>query len=127
MKRTLFLIMIPVLLLCAGIPAAVFGDTQKKAKEITVVFTHDMHSHLEKFPKLATVIREEKKKNGATFVVDGGDFSMGTPYQTIWKRRASELRMMGFVGFDAATLGNHEFDYRSEGLRTMLKLSLIHI
>lgn len=121
MKRTLFLIMIPVLLLCAGIPAAVFGDTQKKAKEITVVFTHDMHSHLEKFPKLATVIREEKKKNGATFVVDGGDFSMGTPYQTIWKRRASELRMMGFAGFDAATLGNHEFDYRSEGLRTMLK------
>ena len=80
---------------------------------ITIVFSHDMHSHLEKFPKIRTVVKQEKQNNDATFVLDGGDFSMGTPYQTIFKEEAAELRMMGAVGYDATTLGNHEFDYRS--------------
>ncbi|MFR7989337.1 MAG: bifunctional metallophosphatase/5'-nucleotidase [Anaerovoracaceae bacterium] len=88
---------------------------------ITIVFSHDMHSHLEKFPKIRTVVKQEKQNNDATFVLDGGDFSMGTPYQTIFKEEAAELRMMGAVGYDATTLGNHEFDYRSAGLTQMLK------
>ncbi len=81
---------------------------------ITIVFSHDMHSHLEKFPKIRTVVKQEKQNNDATFVLDGGDFSMGTPYQTIFKEEAAELRMMGAVGYDATTLGNHEFDYRRQ-------------
>ncbi len=88
---------------------------------ITIVFSHDMHSHLEKFPKIRTVVKQGKQNNDATFVLDGGDFSMGTPYQTIFKEEAAELRMMGAVGYDATTLGNHEFDYRSAGLTQMLK------
>lgn len=93
----------------------------KNREKITIVFTHDMHSHLEKFSRIKTVIDEEKSKNPATFVLDGGDFSMGTPYQTIFKKEASELRMMGKVGYDAITLGNHEFDYRSKGVSRMLQ------
>ncbi len=40
---------------------------------------------------------------------------MGTPFQTIFTTDASELRLMGRVGFDVTTFGNHEFDYRSKG------------
>lgn len=102
-------------------PAAAFADTGKTAKnQISIVFSHDMHSHLEKFGKIRTVIKEKKRQNNQTFVLDAGDFSMGTPYQTIYKSEASELRMMGAAGYDATTIGNHEFDYRSKGFAQML-------
>ncbi|MGF6375301.1 5'-nucleotidase/UDP-sugar diphosphatase [Clostridiales Family XIII bacterium PM5-7] len=105
------------------LPTTIIGSAapkQEDAEQITIVFSHDMHSHLEQFGKLHTIIKEETKSNGATFALDGGDFAMGTPYQTIFKVEAAELRMMGQIGFDATTLGNHEFDYRSSGLSAML-------
>lgn len=104
----------------AGVFAAEGKETQNGKETISIVFSHDMHSHLEKFPKIKTVIDREKEQSEATFVLDGGDFSMGTPYQTISKTHAAELRMMGAVGYDATTIGNHEFDYRSKGLSAML-------
>lgn len=92
------------------------GDPNK----LTILFEHDMHSHLEKFPNMATVIKQTKEEDPDTVILDAGDFSMGTPYQTISRKEAAELRMMGFVGFDVTTLGNHEFDYRPAGLADML-------
>ena len=92
------------------------GDPNK----LTILFEHDMHSHLEKFPNMATVIKQTKEEDPDTVILDAGDFSMGTPYQTIYRNEAAELRMMGFVGFEATTLGNHEFDYRPAGLADML-------
>lgn len=109
-----------ILLSGAAVSAA---DTKAKDGEVEILFTHDIHSHLEKFPKIKTVIDEKKKDGNEPFVFDAGDFSMGTPFQTIYKDDASELRMMGFVGFDATTFGNHEFDYRSQGLSQMLDVA----
>lgn len=126
MKRVFAKILILCMVLTTLMPSAAMADTKKAPKEehINFVISHDMHSHLETFPKVATVIRNEKKANEETFVLDGGDFSMGTPYQTVYRSEASELRMMGKVGFDVTTLGNHEFDYRSRGLSDMLNAAV---
>ena len=128
MKKLLMTLTAVVMTLTALFSGISWADTDgqeqkngKNREKITIVFSHDMHSHLEKFSRIKTVIDEEKSKNPATFVLDGGDFSMGTPYQTIFKKEASELRMMGKVGYDATTLGNHEFDYRSKGVSRMLQ------
>ena len=121
MKKFVTTIILLCMTLTLALPEIALADASQKGKTISVVFSHDMHSHLEKFPKIRTLVKREKAKNNATFVLDGGDFSMGTPYQTIFRDEASELRMMGAVGFDATTLGNHEFDYRSAGLRDMLE------
>lgn len=128
MKKLLMTLTAVVMMLTALFSGISWADTdgqeqkgRKNREKITIVFSHDMHSHLEKFSRIKTVIDEEKSKNSATFVLDGGDFSMGTPYQTIFKKEASELRMMGKVGYDATTLGNHEFDYRSKGVSMMLQ------
>lgn len=102
----------------------------------SIIFTHDMHSHLDSetivkngkntwqggFARMATAFKtiSPDYKNDS-FVLDGGDFSMGTAYQTIFEGYAAELRMMAYLGYDAFTLGNHEFDYRSKGLANMLK------
>ncbi|XVG95518.1 bifunctional metallophosphatase/5'-nucleotidase [Eubacteriales bacterium KG127] len=92
------------------------GDPNK----LTILFEHDIHSHLETFPQMATIIKKSKIEDPDTIVLDAGDFAMGTPYQTVFRNQAAELRMMGFLGFDATTLGNHEFDYRPIGLADML-------
>lgn len=109
------------------------GKTQ--AKQIDVMFTHDTHSHLNSFTTLVdgeeaevggfarikTLIDAQKEKNPDTLILDGGDFSMGTLVQTVYESQAAELRMLGEIGCEVTTLGNHEFDYRSEGLSNMLK------
>lgn len=107
--------------------------TQNEGKNMTIVFTHDLHSHLDSFSaeingeeqsvggfaRLKTFIDETKKEDADTLVLDGGDFSMGTLYQTVFETQAAELRMLGFLGVDATTMGNHEFDYRTSGLTNM--------
>ena len=99
------------------------------------MFTHDLHSHLNSFTtvteegttevggfaRMKTLIDGQKEKNPETLLLDAGDFSMGTLVQTVYEQQAAELRMLGELGFDAATLGNHEFDYRSKGLANMLQ------
>jgi len=123
LKKLLAKLMIVCMILMTAVPAVSWADEKGDGAEtgtISILFSHDMHSHLEKFGKIRTIIEKTRAENQKTFVLDAGDFSMGTPYQTIFKQEASELRMMGFVGYDAATFGNHEFDFRSRGLSAML-------
>ncbi len=120
MKKILAKALVLCMTLMMIVPSTALADTVGN-DAISIVFSHDMHSHLEKFAKIKTVIDGKKKENAQTFVFDAGDFSMGTPFQTIFKQEASELRMMGAVGYDATTFGNHEFDYRSKGLAKMLR------
>ena len=108
---------------------------ESNTKEVDVMFTHDTHSHLDSFTtnvdgelqkvggfsRIKTLINEQKKENPNTLILDGGDFSMGTLIQTVYDTQAAELRMLGYLGYDVTTLGNHEFDYRSKGLANMLK------
>jgi len=72
------------------------------------------------FARIKTIIDSVKKQNENTFVLDGGDFSMGTLYQSVFSEKALELRLLGLMGYQATTIGNHEFDYRSDGLAKML-------
>lgn len=65
--------------------------------------------------------------NPDTLVLDGGDFSMGTLIQTVYDTEAAELRMLGQIGCDVTTLGNHEFDYQSKGLADMLNAAKIPV
>ena len=132
-KITAFILAIA---LCVGM-LPTLGVNAKAAdtgKHMDVLFTHDTHSHLNSFStivdgkqeevggfaRLKTLIDEQKEKNPDTLYLDGGDFSMGTLIQTVYETEAAELRMLGYLGCDVTTWGNHEFDYRSSGLANML-------
>ena len=128
----IWLIAVIVLPLMTGMQ--VWAKTEPK--QLDILFTHDTHSHLNSFTtivngekkeaggfaKLKTLINEHKKVNPDTLVLDGGDFSMGTLIQTVYDTEAAELRMLGQIGCDVTTLGNHEFDYQSKGLADMLNV-----
>ncbi len=116
-----------VLALCVGLLPQVCAAQQ----EATILFTHDLHSHLLPakgedgneyggYARLMTVIRAQREKHPDAILVDGGDFSMGSLFQTAFATSAIELRMMAAMGYDATTFGNHEFDYLPQGLAAML-------
>lgn len=110
------------------------AEQEAQGQQISVLFTHDLHSHFNSFDtvyngedvniggfaRLQTLINEQLEKDSETLIVDGGDFSMGTLFQTVYETQAPELRLLGAMGFEATTLGNHEFDFRSKGLNGML-------
>lgn len=122
----------------AGVMTCSLCMTQVSAaeekKEVQILFTHDLHSHLDEFKsgdemiggmaRLKTAIDEKRTENEATFVLDGGDFAMGTLFQTIFETQAAELSLLGRLGYDAATFGNHEFDYKPAGVANMFYSAL---
>lgn len=127
MKRLSALMMAVVVSLSLCIPAWAAEETAS----VTILFTHDLHSHLLPssqegggeyggYARLMTVIKEQKEKYPDAILVDGGDFSMGSLFQTAYATSALELRIMGAMGYDATTFGNHEFDYLPQGLASML-------
>lgn len=132
-KRVIVLILI--VMLCMPLLPGVQTEAADGGKHLDVLFTHDTHSHLNSystivngkqkevggFARIKTLIDEKKKENPDTLILDGGDFSMGTLIQTVYTTEAAELRMLGYLGCDVTTFGNHEFDYRSGGLADMLK------
>ncbi len=129
MKR-LFSLLLAALMLFATVPVSAHEHPT-----VTVLFTHDLHSHFLPsrdtdggefggYARLMTVINEQKKMHPDAILVDGGDFSMGSLFQTAFAQGATELRLMGAMGYDATTFGNHEFDYLPEGLAAMLNTAV---
>ena len=108
------------------------------ANQVSIIFSHDMHSHMDSekvvkdgvttqrggMSRTSTMIKQIMEEYPDSILVDGGDFSMGTAYQTIFETQASELRMMGKMDYYATTFGNHEFDYGADGLAAMLNTAM---
>lgn len=127
-SRKLAALLLAILVLLS---LAVPSSAEEAVKQATILFTHDLHSHLLPskeddggeyggYARLMTVINEQKERYPDAILVDGGDFSMGSLFQTAYATSAIELRMMGAMGYDATTFGNHEFDYLPQGLASML-------
>lgn len=121
------------LVLAALVMMGCFGGVHatEQGVEATILFTHDLHSHFLPavdedggeyggYARLMTKIREQRALDPNAILVDGGDFAMGSLFQTAYPTAALELRMMGAMGYDVTTFGNHEYDYLSDGLCSML-------
>ena len=95
-------------------------------KYITILHTSDMHSCIEPDGKTglggvvrrATFVDQMRKNKPNTLLVDCGDFSQGSLYYNLFKGE-TEVMMMNAMGYDVATIGNHEFDF---GLDNMMRI-----
>ncbi|MCF2661442.1 bifunctional metallophosphatase/5'-nucleotidase [Pseudoflavonifractor phocaeensis] len=123
-----------LVLLCTLLPTAVWAGAP--ACTTTVLFTHDLHSHFLPqrtedggasggYARLKTALDRERAEHPDALVVDGGDFSVGSLIQTLYTTQAAELRTMGAMGYDAATVGNHEFDHKGTGFAQMLNAAVL--
>jgi len=108
--------------------------------EISILFTADLHSNFDParfmtedgnvaerggFARMQTAINSVRERYPNSFLFDAGDWSMGTIFQTIFTQQAPEMRLMGQLGFDAAAIGNHEFDYHGAGFTEMLNAAMV--
>jgi 5'-nucleotidase/UDP-sugar diphosphatase len=109
----------------------------RPAGNVVILFTHDLHSHFFPYPvlesdgklttvggyaRLATAIKQERARyGGKTLLVDAGDFAEGTLFHTVLPDKALEFRLMGILGYDAITLGNHDFGFNPDGLAKMMR------
>ena len=125
-----FLALLLAVLCVLPVGAVAEGCTQE-TNVTTILFTHDLHSHFLHqstaeggesggYARLKTVIDGERAMNPDALLVDGGDFSIGSLIQTLYTTQAAELRTMGAMGYDAVTIGNHEFDHKGTGFAEML-------
>lgn len=125
-----FLALLLAVLCVLPVDAVAEGCTQE-TNVTTILFTHDLHSHFLPqstaeggesggYARLKTVIDGERAMNPDALLVDGGDFSIGSLIQTLYTTQAAELRTMGAMGYDAVTIGNHEFDHKGTGFAEML-------
>lgn len=101
-------------------------------KHITILHTNDVHSHIDafskdhsEFPNLgglarrATLVEAIRKENKNTLLLDAGDIFQGTPYFNFYGGEL-EFKLMSMLNYDAATIGNHDFDNGLNGLYTQL-------
>ncbi|CAN5354210.1 metallophosphatase [soil metagenome] len=97
-------------------------------EKITILHTNDVHSHIDPFPandpkwaglggvaKRAALIRKIRAEEKNVLLLDVGDIFQGTPYFNIYGGEI-ELKMMSQMGYDASTIGNHDFDHGMEEL-----------
>ena len=112
------------------------GNAQDR-KELVILHTNDTHSTIDPVKatvadtmlagrggvvRRAIIIEMERKKNPGLLLFDSGDFSQGSPYYTMFKG-VVEVGAMNAMGYDATTLGNHEFDNGMDNLAKLIKMA----
>jgi 5'-nucleotidase len=113
-------------------PIEAFAE-ENSAKKLTILHTNDVHSRLDPFPmdgskyqgmggvvareKLIRNIRSEEEQ---VLLLDAGDIFQGTPYFNFYKGKP-EMQIMSMLRYDAATIGNHDFDNGIDGLAKQLE------
>lgn len=106
-------------------------------KELWILHTNDTHSRIDPVEKnnpiveqadkggyirRATYIKEARKEHKDLLLFDCGDFSQGSPYYNLFKGEV-EIRLMNEMGYDAGTIGNHEFDFGLENMARLFKMA----
>ena len=134
MKRREFIkgtVATSTLLTVGGLSLSSF-TTKPITKKITILHTNDTHSHIEAFPadhprnanmggvaRRATAVSKIRNEEKNVLLLDAGDIFQGTPYFNYYGGEL-EFKLMSKLGYDVATLGNHDFDNGLEGLLAQL-------
>ncbi len=114
--------------------AAPLLEPKPGEKLITILHTNDTHSQIDPLPandrnagkggvaRRATLVKRVRKDNRNTLLVDAGDAFQGTPYFNLYRGEV-ELKAMSAIGYDAMTLGNHDFDNGVDALAAAMKFA----
>lgn len=107
----------------------------KRETLITILHTNDTHSQIDPLPdndkqypgkggvaRRATLVKRVRKENPNTLLIDAGDVFQGTPYFNFYKGEV-EYKSMSLIGYDVATLGNHDFDNGVDALAATMKFA----
>jgi 5'-nucleotidase len=121
MRRRDFIASLGVVTVASHLPLRGAAEAPASGR-ITLLHTNDTHSHIEPFgpgngplsglggvARRATLLRQLRRQLGSVLLLDAGDTFQGTPYFNRYKGRL-DYQLMRMLGYDAGTLGNHDFD-----------------
>ncbi|WP_299704333.1 bifunctional UDP-sugar hydrolase/5'-nucleotidase [uncultured Pontibacter sp.] len=116
-----------------GLPFS--AEAARDGIKLTILHTNDQHSRIDPFPddgrkyggmggmaRRATLIERIRQQESNVLLLDSGDIWQGTPYFNFFEGEL-EYKLMTKMKYDAATLGNHDFDIGLEGLQKQLPLA----
>lgn len=117
----------------AGFPAlSKEALISKDLTKLTILYTNDIHSRIEPFPsndpkfanmggfaRRAAIVDQIKKENENVLLLDAGDIFQGTPYFNLYQGEL-EYTLMSMMGYDATTIGNHDFDLSIENIEKQM-------
>ena len=123
---------------CLSIFVCVFSVVAvAQKKQLVILHTNDTHSCIMPLnPNLAdtalagrggflrrmALIEDERAKTPGLLLIDSGDFSQGSPYYNFYKGEV-EVELMNRMGYDVATIGNHEFDFGLENMARIFRMA----
>jgi len=132
MKRRKFIKQTTASLALASVGGLTFNSCETKPKHITILHTNDTHSQIEPFDishhkfanrggvaRRASLVQKVRKENPNTLLLDAGDIFQGTPYFNYFGGEI-EFKLMSLLKYDAATMGNHDFDNSIDGFHHQL-------
>jgi 5'-nucleotidase len=132
MKRRKFIKQTTASLALASLGGLTFNSCETKPKHITILHTNDTHSQIEPFDishhkfankggvaRRASLVQKVRKENPNTLLLDAGDIFQGTPYFNYFGGEI-EFKLMSLLKYDAATMGNHDFDNSIDGFHHQL-------
>lgn len=112
--------------------AAAAGLLKPEVEKLTILHTNDVHSRLDPFPmdggryqgmggaaRRATLLRKIREEEEHVLLLDAGDIFQGTPYFNFFNGEL-EMKLMSQMRYDAATLGNHDFDGGIDGFHQQM-------
>ena len=109
----------------------------KKHKQLVIIHTNDTHSTILPlnpnidnkdlagrggFLRRINMIKEQRSQHPDLLLFDSGDFSQGSGYYTLFKGEV-EIGLMNQMGYDAATIGNHEFDFGMDNMAKLFRMA----
>ena len=116
---------------------SIASASAKTKKQLVVLHTNDTHSTIMPlnenldnkdlagragFIRRINMVKEERKQHPDLLLFDSGDFSQGSGFYTLFKGEV-EVGLMNFMGYDAATIGNHEFDFGLENMARIFRMA----
>ena len=120
------------LLIPQGLNAASFLGEEYSEHKLTILHTNDVHSRIEPFPmdggknqgqggiaKRAALLKKIRSEEKNILLLDAGDMFQGTPYFNYFNGEL-EIKLMSQLGYDAGTIGNHDFDAGIDNLKKQL-------
>ena len=121
-----------LMLMCAAVSCV-----SAKVRQVVILHTNDTHSCIMPlkqtlkdtlvagrggYLRRLEMIKEERSKSPQLLLLDSGDFSQGSPYYSMY-RGDVEIGLMNMMGYDAATIGNHEFDFGLENMARLFRMA----
>lgn len=115
MKNKFMIVITCILLVISMLPLSAFAVN---SEDIVILYENDVHCTVEGYSKLSAMKKELQESYSYVGVVSGGDFIQGNSLGVISKGEYI-INLMNLVGYDAVTLGNHEFDYKLDRLEEL--------